>query len=189
MKISFWMCGHNGPPNEPDRKLNFARLVLEDGTEVARSYPPRNDIAKQFDWNLTAWAGKRGHVEIVDGTTDLDGFAWLAVGRFAPEVISAPNHPVGDAGSVVADLYRLAGQLKLEALLPEVKRATGSTDANLVARLGATEALVMLEPEAAVAPFRRSLAMPACRNRRASRPRSSWLGSIGRMRGRHLSRN
>src|SRR5690606_28089686 len=42
-RMTFWMSGHNGFPSEPDRKLNFVRLILEDGVEVARSYPPRSD--------------------------------------------------------------------------------------------------------------------------------------------------
>ena len=111
--LSFWMCGHNGSPNEPDRHLNYARLVLDDGTEVARDYPPRNDKAQRIEWNLNVWVGKRGHVEVVDGITDLNGFAWLAVSRFEPCVITVPDSPVGEAGAVAAELYRRAGRLKL----------------------------------------------------------------------------
>ena len=59
-KLSFWMCGHNGPPNEADAHKNYVRLVLTDGSEVARSYPPRNDTAHLQEWELSEAAGKRG---------------------------------------------------------------------------------------------------------------------------------
>lgn len=152
-KLSFWMCGHNGSPNEPDRKLNYARLVLEEGSEVIRSYPPRDDVAQRYEWDLASHAGKRGYVEVVDGTTDRDGFAWLAVSRFEPAVIRVPNHPVGEEGSVHAELYRLAGQLKLSSLSVQINQAAGPANTNLTTRLAATEALVMLEPQQAIAPL------------------------------------
>jgi putative heme-binding domain-containing protein len=157
-RLSFWMCGHNGPPSAPDRKLNYTRLVLEDGTEVARSYPPRNDIARQFEWNLGLWVGKRGFVEVVDGLTDLDSYAWLAVSRFEPRVISVPDYPVGEAGAATAELYRLAGRLKLSDLTNEILAATSSKNSNLLTRLAATESLLMLDPERAIAPLTATLA-------------------------------
>ena len=89
-KLSFWMCGHNGPPGMTDAKLNYVRLVLDDSKEVARSLPPRSDAAASFEWNLADYAGKRGHVEIVDGLSQ-SGFAWLAVSRFEPPVIRVPT--------------------------------------------------------------------------------------------------
>jgi putative heme-binding domain-containing protein len=156
--LSFWMCGHNSPPGEPDRQLNYARLVLDDGTEVARSFPPRTDTAQRVEWNLNLLAGKRGHVEVVDGITDLDGFAWLAVSRFEPRVITVPDYPVGEAGAVAAELYRLAGRLKLNGLTNEIVAATDAKNANLLTRLAATDSLVMLAPERAITPLTSILA-------------------------------
>jgi putative heme-binding domain-containing protein len=160
-RLTFWMCGHNGAPNQPDRHQNYARLVLKDGTEVARSYPPRNDTAQKIDWDLNAWAGQRGqrgHVEIVDGITDLTGFAWIAVSRFEPRVISVPSEPVGEAGTIAADLYRLAGRLKMADLTNDVVAATDKENTNLLTRMAATDALVMMAPERAVAPLTAILA-------------------------------
>jgi putative heme-binding domain-containing protein len=151
--FSFWMCGHNGPPGEPDRHLNYARLVLDDSTEVARSYPPRSDTAQRIEWNLSLWSGKRGRVEIVDGMTDLDGYAWIAVSRFEPRVITAPDYPVGEAGTNAAELYRLAGRLKLNDLTSQIVAATDAKNTNLLTRLAATDSLIMLAPEQATAPL------------------------------------
>jgi putative heme-binding domain-containing protein len=152
------MCGHDGRPNEPERKQNYVRLVLEDGTEVARTYPPRNDIAHRFEWDLTSHAGQRGHIEVVDGITDLDGFAWIAVSRVEPAVVTIPDHPVGEAGSERAELFRLAAQLKLNELKDEIAQATAATNKNLITRLAATEALVSLDPLQAIEPLRAVLA-------------------------------
>ncbi len=152
-QLSFWMCGHDGVPNQPALKRNYIRLVLDDGTEVARTYPPRTDTAQRFTWYLQPYAGKRGHVEVVDGITDLDGFAWLAVARFDPAVITLPDHPVGEEGSERADLLRLAGQLKLTGLMNEIVTTAGAKDKNLIMRLAATDSLLMLDPARAIAPL------------------------------------
>lgn len=182
-KLSFWMAGHNGLPSEPDLKLNYIRLVREDGTEVARSYPPRNDVAQRFEWDLSSQAGKHGRVEVVDGATDLDGYAWLAVSRFEPPVIRVPNRPVAEAGTVLAEMYRIAGQLKLSALTSEIVEAAETTYANLTSRLAATDALVMLEPERAIAPLTAVLAdttVPTPARERAAQQ----LGRIDRAQAR-----
>lgn len=152
-QIVFWMCGHNGLPGEPDRKLNYARLVLEDGLEVARSYPPRNDVAQRFTWDLASHAGQRGRIEVVDGLTDLDGFAWIAVSPFEPVVVSLPNHAVGDKTSNRAELLRLIGQLKLAKLTDDVSAITESTNEDLMVRLAALESMSTLDPLRAIAPL------------------------------------
>lgn len=157
-QLSFWMCGHDGRPNEPARKQNFIRLVLADGTEVARTYPPRKDQAQRFEWHLADYAGKRGHIEVVDGITDLDGFAWIAVARFEPEVVTLPDHPVGEEGSDRADLYRLAARLKLTSLTNQIATASEPSNSNLTTRLAATDALISLDPSRAIEPLHAILA-------------------------------
>src|SRR3954452_18526728 len=109
-------------------------------------------MARHYDWDLASHAGQRGYVEIVDGMTDLDGFGWLAISRFEPAVITVPDRLVGEVGSARADLFRLAGQLKLKELTKEITTAAEPSNSNLITRLAATDALVMLEPERAIAP-------------------------------------
>jgi putative heme-binding domain-containing protein len=157
-RLSFWMCGHNGAPTDKDSQRNYVRLVLECGTEAARSYPPREDIAQCYEWDLTKYVNRRGYVEVIDGITDLDGFAWLAVSRFEPAVITVPDKPVGEAGSLRAELYRMAGELKLAALTDEVASAANSQNENLAVRLAACEALVRLDAQQAVTPLAAILA-------------------------------
>lgn len=150
-RLSFWMCGHNGLPDQPDRQLNFVRLVLDDGTEAARSYPPRDDVARRIDWDLAPYAGQRGRLEVVDGITDLDGFAWLAVSRLEPAVISLPDRPVGEKGAARAELIRLAGQHNLTSLTESIARVAAAASETPLARLAATEALLTLDAPRAIA--------------------------------------
>jgi putative heme-binding domain-containing protein len=181
--LSFWMCGHNGRPDQPDRKLNFVRLVLEDGAEVARSYPPRNDVAQRFQWQLAPYAGRHGHLEVVDGMTEDDGFAWLAVARFAPSVLSSPEERVGDADSIRTDVLQLAGRLKLTPLADAIAEVATSGTADVNARLAAAEALLSLEPQRAIAPLAAILAdanMPTASRETAAQQ----LGRIDRQKAR-----
>ncbi len=65
--FSFWIVGHNGLPESPDSQLNYVRLVAdESGEAIATAYPPRSDTAKQIQWDLSAHAGKRVHLECID---------------------------------------------------------------------------------------------------------------------------
>lgn len=177
-KLTFWMCGHNGPPGAADAQRNYARLVLEDGTEVARSYPPRNDTAHPYTWDLSAHEGKTGYVEIVDQLSAA-GYAWLAVGRIEPAVITVPEGRVGDYDAARADLIKLAGQLRLAPLQGEIANvASGQKHASLV-RLAACDALTALEPASAVAPLA-SLASDAKLSASERQIAAELLGRIDR---------
>jgi putative heme-binding domain-containing protein len=182
-RLTFWMCGHDGTPGTPDRHQNYIRLVLDDGAEVARTYPPRNDAARRFEWNLALWTGRRGHVEVVDGITNLDGYAWIAVARFEPRVIEIPDYPVAESGSAAADLYRLAGRLQLKDLTNEIVAAADPKNSNLTTRLAATEAMAMLAPQRAISPLAEILgdaALPTSSREQAAQQ----LGRIDRAEAR-----
>ena len=90
-RLTFWMAGHDGFPEKPLQKKNLVRLRNADSLEVLLSAPaPRNDVAKEVSWNLNAHAGKELILELVDGDT-AGAYAWLAVGRFQPAVVSLPK--------------------------------------------------------------------------------------------------
>ncbi len=71
-------------------------------------------MAQAFEWNLAEHAGKRGHVEVVDGLA-ATGFAWLAVSRFDPPVIRIPTAG-NDQDRARAAAVKLAGDLRLDKL-------------------------------------------------------------------------
>jgi putative heme-binding domain-containing protein len=156
-KMTFWMCGHNGPLGTPDAKLNYVRLVLDDGKEVARSLPPRSDQAAPFEWNLADYAGQRGHVEVVDGLS-LSGFAWLAVSRFEPPVIRVPTANVSDVDRERAAAVKLVGELRLEKLTDLVEQTSADAKTSADLRLASGEALATLKPAAAIVPLGQVLA-------------------------------
>lgn len=151
--LNFWMCGHDGLPNKPAREQNFVRLVLEDGSEAIRSYPPRDDVPRRVDWDLHEHAGKRGHVEVVDGLTNLDGFAWLAVSDFEPAAMALPAQSIGEQGAFRNEVIGLAGELKLIEVADAVEQIAASSRESEGVRLSAASAMIMLDAAAAVAPL------------------------------------
>ena len=119
--------------------------------------PPRSDVARRFEWNLADHAGKRGHVEVVDGASAA-GFAWLAVSRFEPPVIRVPTSTALDADAARAAAVRLAGEMRLEKLTGGIEKLSADAQASVLLRLAAGEALAALRPQAAVAPLAAVLA-------------------------------
>ena len=90
-KLSLYVCGHLGYPEKPASPVNRVRLRIV-GTDqvVAEAVAPRNDVAQRVSWDLTAHAGKRGVIEVID-ELDLDAYAWIAVARFDPPVVVVPK--------------------------------------------------------------------------------------------------
>ena len=90
-RLSFYVCGHLGYPDRPASPVNRVRLRVV-GTDqiVAEALAPRNDLAQPVSWDLTAHAGKRGVIEVIDELA-LDAYAWIAVARFDPPVVVVPR--------------------------------------------------------------------------------------------------
>ena len=90
-KLTFWMAGHDGFPEKPLQNKNLVRLRNADSFEVLmKAAAPRNDIAQEIAWDLSAHAGKEVFLELVDGDA-ATAYAWLAAGRFQPSVVSLPK--------------------------------------------------------------------------------------------------
>lgn len=85
--FSFYCAGHSGLTEQPPHTKNFIRLLLVDkeggssGKEIAKTLPPRNDVAEMITWDTSVYSGQSAVVEIVDGDSHT-GFAWIAAGRF-----------------------------------------------------------------------------------------------------------
>jgi putative heme-binding domain-containing protein len=150
-KLSFWMCGHDAPPGNAAAKRNYARLVLADGTEIARSDSPRTDGARRFEWDLAPFAGKSGSLEVVDGDSG-DAYAWIAIGEIEPPVVRVPLHTIGDRDASRADAVRLAGVLRLEGLAEPIAQIANQTSSSPL-KMAACEALSTLRPGEAITPL------------------------------------
>ena len=82
-EFDFWIVGHDGFPNKPAAGKNTVRLVVDaTGHVIAESAPPRSDIAKLVQWDLSDWRNQSVHFECVDDD-NATAYAWLAVGRFS----------------------------------------------------------------------------------------------------------
>jgi putative heme-binding domain-containing protein len=81
--LSFWVVGHDGNPNEPERKENYVRVLVAgsqtgDWSEIYRVYAPRNDAARYVQIDLSQHKGQSVRIEVVDGCGQ-DSYAWIGI--------------------------------------------------------------------------------------------------------------
>ena len=120
-RLSFWICGHNGQPGTSPPPVNHVRLVKADTGEVlVRADAPRNDVAQEVRWDLSAWHGERGVLELVDADTGA-AYAWLGAGRFDPPVVQQPAEGVLVTTTPVELALDLVETLQLADCLPAVR--------------------------------------------------------------------
>ncbi len=152
-KITFYMAGHSGFPDKPPHKKNVVRL-RDAGTKniLAESFPPRNDVAQKFTWDLRQHAGRQGYIEITDGDTGT-GYAWLAVGRFEPEIVPSPKIIPNHVDKRQEAAAELAASLKLVKLEPQLAQLLADQNAGEPSRAAAAKALQTLTPNAHAAEF------------------------------------
>ena len=119
-KLTFFLAGHDGFPDQPPGKKNLIRLRSARTPEVlASAAPPRNDTAQQITWDLSAWAGREGVLEMVDGDTG-EAYAWLAAGRFEPPVVLLPATNPSQRNQRPLHAAELARTVPLPELAPRI---------------------------------------------------------------------
>jgi putative heme-binding domain-containing protein len=140
-KLSFFMAGHDGRPAKPPQGKNLIRLIEADTHEtLIQAGPPRNDVAQAFSWDLSKWAGKQGEIDIVDGDSG-DAYAWLAVGRFEPAVVSVPKVSPSQVDKLQQSAAEIAGSLHFEKYEPKLVELLADRNADTDARAAAAKAL------------------------------------------------
>ena len=145
-KLSFFIAGHDGPPGKPPHHANLIRLIDPKSDEVfAKAEPPRNDTARQITWDLSKHAGESACLEVVDGD-DGDAFAWLAVGRFNPPVVSESGDLPNQIDQRRQTAAELAAELKIVALENPLSALFLNKDAPAATRAAAGKALMVLAP-------------------------------------------
>jgi putative heme-binding domain-containing protein len=146
-EFSFYLAGHDGEPDHPPVQKNSVRLLSADSRQViTNAVPPRQDEAKRIVWDLKSHAGQMGVLEIVDGHDD-DGFAWLAVGRINPSVITIPDfvpNSTSQRQQSAADLTRTVPLPQFEKRMQDVFKASTNTPS---ARSAAGHALISLKQD------------------------------------------
>ena len=150
--LRFYLAGHDGFPDQPMRNKNFVRLRDEKTQKIlASAVPPRNDIAQIVTWDLAAFAGQKGFLELVDGNTGT-AFAWLAFGRLIPPVVSLTNmsNLVEQRQQAAAEL---AASLRLGKLEPPLAQILRDDTADVATRSAAAQALTVINPTAHLVEF------------------------------------
>ena len=143
-QLSFFCAGHNGLTSQPESPRNFIRLRDAETNELlAEAKPPRHDVARKTQWDLSKFKGRRGYVELVDDF-DAAGYAWLAVGRFSLPILSDDQFRAHSAA------MELVSQFKLAEFKPRLETLVRSSGAGLAARRQAAESLASLVPDARV---------------------------------------
>ncbi len=112
-RFSFWLCGHDGPPDQPAQGLNGVKLLdAATGAELRRVAPPRHDAAREVVWDLTDLSGRLVRLELDDAATG-DAYAWLGAGDFTSP---APGvEALGTEAVLTQRLVSLAMLLKYAA--------------------------------------------------------------------------
>jgi len=145
-QLSFFVAGHDGFPDKPMGGKNFVRLREADTGEIlASTAPPRNDTAQSVTWELKERAGKRGYIELVDGD-DGAAYAWLAAGRFNPEVVKASGLMPADAERHSQAAADLIADLRIAKLEQPLEKVLLDQMAGVGARSSAARALLKLNP-------------------------------------------
>jgi hypothetical protein len=160
-KLSFYLCGHNGVPPAPSNDKNRVRLVAADDTHqvLAETLPPRNDRAEHVTWDLGAYAGRSAYIEVIDTDTGT-AYAWLAFGKFSPDVVPMPRFSPSDAQRRQQDACTLAEAFKLKGLEPELARLLASDESNNETRIAAARALAACGSGAGIPLLAKILADP-----------------------------
>eukprot|EP00913_Durusdinium_trenchii_P028495 g26723.t1 len=159
-RLRFYICGHLGFPNQPASAANYAQLRLADsGRVIAKTSPPRNDLARQVDWRLEEFAGKQGYFEVVDGMT-IRAYAWIAVSRFDPPVLSIPKLSPRQVATRQVAAATIARQFQLRSFEATFRKLVTSDHADWSARAAAARALAEFRPDATVAALAELIAEP-----------------------------
>ena len=146
-QLELFIAGHDGYPEKPAQKKNRVRLVSADSGQVwAESFPPRHDTAQRVEWDLQKFTGKQGVLEIIDGDTG-PAYAWLAVGRLKPAVITLPSVSPSEMSGRAEAVAELVATLHLAELKPQLQTLLLNAEADAESQAAAARSLLALEPE------------------------------------------
>ncbi len=149
-RMQFYICGHLGFPNDAANPVNFARLRLVESDELLRTaLPPRSDIAQLVDWKLNKHSGQQGYLELVDGL-DIKAFAWVAVARFDPPVVTVPSLAPTQVAHRLQSAATIAGRLGLKDLASRLMPLVVAEHSDRNTRAAAAQALASFQSNASV---------------------------------------
>jgi putative heme-binding domain-containing protein len=120
-RLSFFLAGHDGYPGKDRQNKNGLRLVDSITGEILRvEYAPRHDTAQPFDWDLSPLKSRVVALEIIDADEGA-AYAWLAMGRLEPGVVSFPEMSPSKEGLELVSASQLVGELQLTQFKSNLK--------------------------------------------------------------------
>ena len=151
-EFKFFLAGHHGFPKQPAHKKNLVRLRDAETHQILQTaHPPRQDLAKEVSWDLSAHTGKKGYLEVLDGDSG-KAFAWLAIGRFSPDTLDLPVMNPNQVALRQAAAARLIRELEVASLKEKVEILLKSPQTEPAVRAEAARTLGAFDvPELAVA--------------------------------------
>jgi len=146
-QLSFFLCGHLGTPNSEPAPDNWIRLCLVEGDrEIFRELPPRNDVARRIDWDLSSYAGQQGYLEIRDGIS-AGGYAWIAAGRFQPDLVPFPTTEELRTRDSMSAAAFLAGEFQWQELRQNLESLLSNEQSEPGIRTAAVHALARIQED------------------------------------------
>ena len=138
-RLRFYLCGHDGTPPGPLGKKNSVRLVdAASGAVLREAAPPRNDVAQRIEWDLADIKGRCVLFEATDGDPG-SAYAWLAFGRFKPEL---PELALGETASQKALAAELVWKFKLQEHRAALSTLFDDHSADMDSRAAAAKTLI-----------------------------------------------
>jgi len=135
-RLTFYLAGHNGRPPARPEVVSLVRVCdAQSGEVLAFAAPPRNDTAQKTTLDLQKYAGRQVYFEAIDGGKE-KAYAWLAVGRFDPPVITVPI-----SGPQLLSAVEIVKSLRLTQLAGEIEKLAGNHAAEAAVRSAAVTAL------------------------------------------------
>jgi putative heme-binding domain-containing protein len=159
--LRFYLAGHDNPPDQPLAKKNSVCLKdAKTGKVLKRINVPRSDVAHLAKFEIKDHVGSDVYLEVVDGN-DGPSYAWIAVGRFFPDVISVPASSLIDVQHRRLAAAELAGELKLTDMKPDLLRMLTDAEIEPSTRIAAAKALAVVAPDDFGSPASKLIVDPA----------------------------
>ena len=143
-EITFWLCGHDGYPDQPAGHRNVARLRDANSNQILfEAFAPRNDVAQLVRWNTEPLGGIRVVLELTDADTG-DAYAWVALGALtgAPDLPAFSPQGRTDRLVTAAELAGRLGVPPETPILQPLAELLRDPSADVAARAAALRVLV-----------------------------------------------
>ena len=141
-RLRFLLAGHSGRLGKPPSRKKYVQLVeAGSGRILQKTGCSSGETAQEIVWDLSAFAGRRVRLEIVDRDT-AGGFAWVAAGGFEPPIAPLPTMAPRRLAKRQLAAAQIVRDLKLTTVLDGAARLATDPFAVTAAREMAVSAIL-----------------------------------------------